>query len=186
MNINKKNTLADMGSILVAVDFSEVTAQVYEVASHLAARLQARVTVLNISERDYIDYNPVPVGRHHDSMIEAHATQKLSEAKVFFDAHGLSVDTLHHWGPVVERILGEAKLRAAGLILIGSHGHGPLYNLFVGSVAEGVLRGASVPVLVVPTKGAKAAIPSAEETPQSVETRRESLPTTEPPPGVIL
>jgi len=127
---SQKNTLANMGTILVAVDFSEVTPQVYEVASHLAERLQARVTVLNISEPhgDYIAYQPAPLDGYQDASIEAHATQKLLEAKAFFNAHGLAVDTLHHWGPAVERILDEAKLRAAGLIVIGSHGHGPLYN----------------------------------------------------------
>lgn len=180
MNINKdreakkqNNTHPNMATILVAVDFSEVTSKVYEVASHLAERLQASVTVLNISEPhgDYIAYQPVPIEGFQDSSIEAHATQKLMEAKVFFNAHGLSVDTLHHWGPAVERILDEAKLRAAGLIVIGSHGHGLLYNLLAGSGAEGVLRGAHVPVLVVPTSGAKTAMPIAEETPQGAETK---------------
>jgi nucleotide-binding universal stress UspA family protein len=34
--------------------------------------------------------------------------------------------------------------------VVGSHGHGSLYNLLVGSVAEGVIRHAGVPVVVVP------------------------------------
>ena len=195
MNINKQpeikkqeTTQPNMGTILVAVDFSEVTTQVYEVASNLAERLRATVTVLNISEPhgDYIAYQPVPIEGFQDASIEAHATQKLLEAKAFFNAHGLAVDTLHHWGPAVDRILDEAKLRAAGLIVIGSHGHGPLYNLLVGSVAEGVLRGSRVPVLVVPTSGAKAAIHKKDATPSSAETKQEAPAAIEPQPNAIF
>jgi len=194
MDIHKKTATApqeatapNLSTILVAVDFSEVTHQVYEVASTLAERLQARVTVLNISEHqgDYIAYQPVPVEGYMDSTIETYANKKLLEATPFFAAHGLSVDILHHWGPPVVRILEEAKMRAAGLIVIGSHGHGPLYNLLVGSVAEGVLRGARVPVLVVPTNGAKAALPVKEAPIQSAETGEAVLPTLEPHSNVI-
>ena len=35
---------------------------------------------------------------------------------------------------------------------MGSHGHGAIYELLVGSVTEGVLRKARCPVLVVPSE----------------------------------
>jgi nucleotide-binding universal stress UspA family protein len=34
--------------------------------------------------------------------------------------------------------------------VMGSHGHGSVYNLLVGSVTEGVLKAARRPVLLVP------------------------------------
>ena len=40
---------------------------------------------------------------------------------------------------------------AADLIVMGSHGHGSVYNLLVGSVTEGVLKISKHPVLLVPT-----------------------------------
>ena len=36
--------------LLVAVDFSDVSSQVYDVAADLAVRLQAKVLILNVSE----------------------------------------------------------------------------------------------------------------------------------------
>lgn len=43
----------------------------------------------------------------------------------------------------------EAKHWPADLIVIGTHGRSGLSRLLLGSVAEGVVRGASVPVLLV-------------------------------------
>ena len=47
-------------------------------------------------------------------------------------------------------VLHEAERLGAQTIVIGAHTHGRLHALFVGSVAAQVLRGAKVPVLVVP------------------------------------
>lgn len=46
-------------------------------------------------------------------------------------------------------IEGEARRWQADLIAIGTHGRSGLSRLLLGSVAEGVVRGASVPVLLV-------------------------------------
>lgn len=54
----------------------------------------------------------------------------------------------------MERLLAEQGRLAADAIVLGSHGHGALYDLLVGSVAEGVLRRAPCPVVVVPSRPA--------------------------------
>ena len=48
-------------------------------------------------------------------------------------------------GSVVEEILKTAQEISADLIVMGSHGHGPVYNLLVGSVTEGVLKAGLAP-----------------------------------------
>ena len=52
------------------------------------------------------------------------------------------------------RILAEAAQIGAGTTVIGSHGHGALYNLLMGSVAESIVKHATCPVLIVPAKTA--------------------------------
>jgi nucleotide-binding universal stress UspA family protein len=47
-------------------------------------------------------------------------------------------------------VLAQAKRLKADVIVLGSHGHGAVYNLVVGSTANGVLKHAPCPVLVVP------------------------------------
>ena len=55
-------------------------------------------------------------------------------------------------GPTVEAILQEAEKLSADLIVLGSHGHGAIYRSLLGSVSEGVLHRARVPVAIVPTR----------------------------------
>ena len=52
-------------------------------------------------------------------------------------------------GAPVESIVEHAKASGADLIVIGSHGRSGLPRLLLGSVAEGVIRNAASPVLVV-------------------------------------
>ena len=160
MNVNENhetNTEGNLGAnfetILVAVDFSEVTEQVYEVAANLAQQLRAKVFVLNVSEPqlDYVGLLPTASEGYRYAGIEQQVAEQLDEARAFLQARGLVVETDHHWGPVVASILDGAQRRKAGLIVLGSHGHGAFYNLLVGSVAEGVLREAQIPVMVVPS-----------------------------------
>ena len=64
---------------------------------------------------------------------------------------GLVVAVHEREGTVVEQILDTAREISADLIVMGSHGHGSVYNLLVGSVTEGVLKAAERPVLLVPS-----------------------------------
>jgi nucleotide-binding universal stress UspA family protein len=56
------------------------------------------------------------------------------------------VETL---APVSEAICQEAKMLDVDIIVMASHGHSGVARLFLGSVAEHVLRLADRPVLVV-------------------------------------
>jgi nucleotide-binding universal stress UspA family protein len=55
-------------------------------------------------------------------------------------------------GLPADEILAAAKERDAGLVMMGSHGHGALYHLFTGSVVTGVLKKTDRPVMVVPLR----------------------------------
>lgn len=52
-------------------------------------------------------------------------------------------------GDIVGSILREAKDVGADLIVVGSHGRTGLSRALLGSVSEGIMRGADMPVLVV-------------------------------------
>ncbi len=144
-----------MNHILAAVDFSAVSGEVLKKAGLLAKAQGARLTLLHVAAPPpaFVGYDPGPQSvRDHraQSLREEHTALQQHAAKLReegFDAHALVVE-----GPSVETILGEARRLAATTIVVGSHGHGALYEALVGGVCAGVIRGSSCPVLVIPSR----------------------------------
>ena len=64
---------------------------------------------------------------------------------------GLEATALLVHGPTVETILQEAEDLDVDMIVVGSHGHGAMYKLLMGSVTKEILRKSPYPVLMVPT-----------------------------------
>jgi nucleotide-binding universal stress UspA family protein len=62
-------------------------------------------------------------------------------------------------GRPVDQILERARALTADLIVMGTHGRSGFERLFIGSVAEKVLRKASCPVLTVPPRVTEAVAP---------------------------
>jgi nucleotide-binding universal stress UspA family protein len=63
---------------------------------------------------------------------------------------GIKVSLHEPTGAVAEEILNQADELNADLIVMGTHGHGAMYNLLVGSATKGVLKHSTRPVLLVP------------------------------------
>jgi nucleotide-binding universal stress UspA family protein len=143
-----------MKTILVPVDFSDVTTQVVETARKFAAAFEGRLVVLNVAEPepDFVGFEAGPptvrVATARDFRVER---QRLDDIKAKLLASGCDIIALHIQGPIVEKILHEAGEQQADLIVIGSHGHGAFYDLLVGSVTHGVIKDARCPVVVVPS-----------------------------------
>lgn len=144
----------NLQTILVPVDFSDVTGKVVKTASELARAFGSRMVLLHVSEPepDFVGFEPGPqsvrVGVARELKAE-HA--QLDELKQSLTGEGREVLAFHIQGPIAEKILQEAETHQAGMIVLGSHGHGALYSLLVGSVTSGVLKSARCPVLVVPS-----------------------------------
>lgn len=80
---------------------------------------------------------------------------RLEQLREELTSSGLQIVAHEREGTVVEEILKTAREISADLIVMGSHGHGSVYNLLVGSVTEGILKAGERPVLLVPAPGAK-------------------------------
>ncbi|MFI5357325.1 MAG: universal stress protein, partial [Opitutales bacterium] len=71
------------------------------------------------------------------------------------EREGLKVQAHELFGPPALRIHEEALRVGADCIVIGSHGHGALYDILIGSIAIQILKQAPCPVLVVPAERRK-------------------------------
>lgn len=142
-------------TILVAVDLSPASERVVAVAGEMAQSRQSKVYVLHAAEPnpDFVGYDAGPavvrdqVAEHFHR--EHRAVQALAES---LRDDGLDAVALLIQGPTVEVTLKEAERLDAELIVVGSHGHGAIYDVLVGSYSAGILRQSPVPVLVVPTR----------------------------------
>ncbi len=69
--------------------------------------------------------------------------------RAFFARQGLSGDFVAKQGAAGDTIAAYADKGKYELLMLGSHGHGVLGNLVLGSVATKVVANSSVPVLLV-------------------------------------
>ena len=67
----------------------------------------------------------------------------------FLARHGVQIKTIVKVGPVGETIAKVADSGRYDLLVMGTHGHGALGNLVMGSVSTQVLANSRVPVLLV-------------------------------------
>lgn len=77
------------------------------------------------------------------------AEKALSPAVKFLLRHGINAKSDWKTGPPGYLIAKYASDNKFDLVLMGSHGHGALVNLVMGSVATQVLANCKVPVLLV-------------------------------------
>jgi len=144
--------------IVVALDFSEVSRDVLQHALQLArASSGAAIHLLHV----------VPDPLHQPWAVEAIGIDFVALEKAWVaDAERQLAETIAAAGiaaagatPVVrvgraaDTIVAYADEVGAGVIVMGTHGYGPVKRFMMGSVAERVLRQAACPVFTVPHRG---------------------------------
>ena len=142
-----------MKTILVPIDFSDITSGLLDQASTLAQPLGARLLLLHVLTPPVI-MTAYGLGNAEISdqiRVEKERAQKaLDNHAAALREKGVQVSQQIRQGGTVESILEVADEQSVDFILLGSHGHGAVYDILVGSTARGVLRQATCPVVVVP------------------------------------
>lgn len=77
------------------------------------------------------------------------AEKVLQPIRRFLARHGLEAEVQWCVGVAADEIVGLARRDKARLIVMGTHGHGLLGRLVMGSVAQRVVAESPVPVLLV-------------------------------------
>ena len=148
--------------ILAAIDFSPVTERVLDVLRQMAATFPAEVRLVHVAPPDpaFVGYVAGPAVVRDQVATELHAShQQLQELAEQLRAAGVNTTALQLQGATVATILAESERLPAELIVLGSHGRSAVYDLLVGSVTDGVVRAAKVPVLLVPARNERQASP---------------------------
>ena len=138
-----------MTTVVVATDLSRVSAHAVEVGVDLARRLSARLLLLNVLDLGRLS----GLGRH-DRVDQARAEREpvlLEKVRAARDA-GVEAEYLLWQGSPVEAITDAATSEGAEMIVVGSHRRRGPGRTLLGSVSDGLVRTAGVPVLIVPSE----------------------------------
>jgi nucleotide-binding universal stress UspA family protein len=159
--------MTEINTILYATDLGKHTRPAFRMAVSLAKQNNAKIHFLYVIE---------PVNANTVSLVDSYLPEGTFE-----DLHQRSVDELHEKvknridkfcleeldgeefpggkpvadileGAPATTIINVAEDRNVDLIVMGSHAHSALNNLFIGSVADKVVNRSTTPVLLVPLK----------------------------------
>ncbi|GAB4430969.1 MAG: universal stress protein [Bacteroidia bacterium] len=144
-----------MKHILVAIDFSDPTALILEQAAQQAQAFGATLWLVHVAapDPDFVGYEAGPQSeRDFRAATLRREHVMLQDYAAALQSQGLDAQALLVQGPTAETLLDEGRRLAADLIVLGSHGHGRLYEALVGSVCAELIRHAAVPLYVVPVR----------------------------------
>ena len=138
--------------ILLPTDLSEASMPALELAENLGRIFNAELALLFVVEP--LDMSgDILSGGALASAIEAQektARAHLARVATRLRRRGLRVRILVGTGKAAPVIVDTARQGSTDLIVIGTHGRSGLSHVFMGSVAERVVRTAGCPVLTVP------------------------------------
>jgi universal stress protein A len=140
--------------ILVPIDFSGKSRQALDFAVPLAQRYGARITLIHVVQPPATStWRVIPGGEHYltmdlNNMVEA-ARKELAVLAANRVSSTVRGRTLVVQGNPYAEITSAARRLKVDLIVISTHGYSGLKRMFIGSVAERVVRHAPCAVLTV-------------------------------------
>ena len=145
--------------ILLSTDGSDVAKKGVKHGISLAKALNAKATVITVTEPLEVDYGGghaagwIPSKEEvdrFDAASKESAGKVLDEVRAMVEQIGITAELLHVPNAYpAAAIIETAKSRGSDLIVMASHGRRGLRKLLLGSQTSQVLADGSVPVLVV-------------------------------------
>ncbi len=139
--------------ILVPTDFSETANVALWYARELAQSLGASIHLLHVVPEMFgpgrTGHGFVPDLNRYAETIRQQAAARLTTVLTASERDELHAQFATRIGAPFVEIVRYAKEQEIDLIVMGTHGRGPVAHMLMGSVAERVVRKAPCPVLTV-------------------------------------
>lgn len=169
MNLQNVN----IKKILYATDLSETAVHAFSYAASLANKYDAEITFLHvlaefpgeqfilnmintdtweeIKKRNYSEARDQLIGKKRErvaltEVLKAFSDEAMGDGE---NQNFVTDDILIETGAPAEKIVQIAQERNCDLIVMGTHGHGVLTDVFIGSTARWVIKKSTIPVLVI-------------------------------------
>jgi len=137
--------------ILVPIDFSDCSKKALQYAVPFAKQFGATITLLHVVHVNYVggpEFGAIDF-QIPEADLRKSAEKQLTELASTEVQPQAAAETLVRTGQEVLEIVDAAQKLESDLIIISTHGRTGLKHVFMGSVAENVVRLAPCPVLVV-------------------------------------
>lgn len=141
--------------ILVAVDGSETSTLAMQEAINLAKDQQATLRIIYVADAFVVVGDGVHFDfEQYENAVRGYGMAILNKMESLAQKAGVTVESgiienTEHSVRIPEKIVQDANAWQADLLVVGTHGRRGFNRLVLGSVAEGIIRMASTPVLLV-------------------------------------
>jgi nucleotide-binding universal stress UspA family protein len=143
--------------ILAPTDFSEYSQQAIQYARDLAQKFGAALLLLHVVELPPYPIEGLPPGHMGGELLEDMEQQAISDlAQVLAKEAEVKVGRRVAMGIPYRKISEIAEAEKVDLIVMATHGRTGFSHLFMGSVAERVVRTAPCPVMTIRPSGGTA------------------------------
>jgi nucleotide-binding universal stress UspA family protein len=143
--------MLELKNILVPTDFSATADSAVKYATGLADTFGATVHLLHVlhDPASFLSVEALGALPTLREDLDRDAHQRLDGMLAGPDAKNIAVRRSVRMGNPFVEIIGYAQGHDIDLIVMGTHGRGPITHMLLGSVAEKVVRKSSCPVLTV-------------------------------------
>jgi nucleotide-binding universal stress UspA family protein len=148
--------MIELKRVLVPTDFSEPSAVALRYAKALAQTFGASLHILHVIEVKTLAYGELATGSLPPfdlssilESIEKDVRNRLNQVLTESEREQYQAQLITLVGNPFVEIVRYARAESIDLIVIGTHGRGPIAHMLLGSVAERVVRKAPCPVLTV-------------------------------------
>jgi nucleotide-binding universal stress UspA family protein len=155
-NMDNKDSLSrqnlGVDSILVPTDYSSFSCEAFPWAAMFAAKFRAKIILLHVLPPANAEWMTALPGNPWESILEREDESMIEQFNASMSADfkpSLEIETCVSIGNAGSEIIEMAKRKAASIIVMGTHGRTGLSHVFIGSVAEKVVRNAPCPVFTV-------------------------------------
>lgn len=145
--------MVDIKDILVAVDFDDTVHKLISYGESLAEKFGAKLWIVHVAapDPDFVGYEPGPQYIRDSRAAELKGDHKrLQDLCDTFVAKNIEAEALLIQGSTVDTILEEVNSVQADLLIVGTHDHSFLHNVFSESVSSRLFDRVKIPMLAVP------------------------------------
>ena len=140
--------MKEIHKIIVPIDFLEHTDQIIEYAVYIAKKFDSKLHIIHVVEPppSYVGYEYPSLGSFDEEMTEL--AEKMMQELIDKNQNTLAgCEQKIIKGDIIDSIIQYTEEANGDLIIIGTHGRKGLSKMWLGSVAERVIKRAPCPAL---------------------------------------